>query len=115
LLFRAGRSDLADTVLASLVDRAPAEGRSWGVVGTTLFAQGRLDEASLVLDRAVAVEPTNPDWRLRRAEVALARGTDDGRRAGQVDLDFIAEGKWQDRFSDPVQAALRLRTAVREQ
>jgi predicted Zn-dependent protease len=115
LLFRAGRSDLADSVLASLVDRAPAEGRSWGVVGTTLFAQGRLDEATVALDRAVAVEPTNPDWRLRRAEVALARGTDDGRRAGQVDLDFIAEGKWQDRFSDQVQAALRLRTAVREQ
>jgi tetratricopeptide (TPR) repeat protein len=114
-LFRAGRGDLADSVLASLVDRAPAEGRSWGVVGAAWFSQGRLDEADSALDRAVSVEPTNPRWRLRRAEVALARGTDEGRSAGQADLDFVADGKWQDRFADQVQAALRLRTAVRKQ
>jgi tetratricopeptide (TPR) repeat protein len=114
LLFRAGRSDLADTVLASLVDRAPAEGRSWGVVGAAWFAQSRLDEAASALDRAVSVEPTNPTWRLRRAEVALARGTEDGRRAGQADLDFVADGTWQERFRDDVAAAKSLRTAVRE-
>jgi hypothetical protein len=97
-----------------MVDRAPAEGRSWGVVGAAWFAQSRLDEAASALDRAVSVEPTNPTWRLRRAEVALARGTEDGRRAGQADLDFVADGTWQERFRDDVAAAKSLRTAVRE-
>jgi tetratricopeptide (TPR) repeat protein len=81
--------------LSSIIERHPAQGQAYANVAQALAREGQLRRADELLERAIEVEPTDPTWRLRRAENLLALGDEPGARAL---LDEIAEGKWQDRF-----------------
>lgn len=107
-LDKLGRGNEADAFVASIADRAPAQGSAWGQVGDIFQRRGSLEEALAAWTRASAVEPTNPTWLLKRAEALVARGS-----MGDVDtasdlVRRVRKEKWQDRFSDVVYRAQNL-------
>lgn len=97
LLFDLGRPDEARRHLFGIVDRHPAEGDAFGQVAEAMVREGALEEADALLQRAAAVEPTNPTWLLRRAQGRLALGDEAGALAL---VDAIVAGRWQDRFAN---------------
>lgn len=134
LLWSLGRDDEAWRQLASTLDRHGAEGEALAWVADTLERGGDLERADAVWARAIAVEPTDPTHRLRRAQnlFATSQGpmraaspdagdtqthpepdqhADRARRARAL-LDEITSGTWQPRFAFVVDQATRLREAV---
>ncbi len=123
LLWSLGRNDEAWRQLASTIDRHGAEGESLAWVADALERGGDLARADAVWARAIAVEPTDPTHRLRRAQNLLAGG-DPQHPQGALErdqraralLDEITGGTWQPRFAFVVDQARRLRSALdREQ
>jgi tetratricopeptide (TPR) repeat protein len=67
--------DGAVEALGEALDRDPARPEGYALLGRALFLRERPEEAERELSRAIERVPTNPAWRLHRAEVreALAR------------------------------------------
>jgi tetratricopeptide (TPR) repeat protein len=105
LLWSLGHDDRAWRQLASILDRHAAEGEALAWLADALERGGKLDRADAVWARAIAVEPTDPIHRLRRAQNLLATGDEAGARAL---LEEVEAGEWQPRFSFTVHQAERL-------
>ena len=105
LLWAQGRDDEALRELVSSIDRRPGDGETLAWVAAALERAGRINEATSVWSRAIAVEPTNPIHRLRQAENCLARGE---RQQAERVLTEIIEGDWQPRFAFVVDDARKL-------
>jgi tetratricopeptide (TPR) repeat protein len=116
LLWSLGQGDDAWRQLASTLDRHGAEGEALAWVANTLERGGDLERADAVWTRAIAVEPTDPTHRLRRAQNLLATSPEQehGDRAQRASalLDEITNGTWQPRFVFVVDQATRLRKTV---
>lgn len=116
LLWSLGRGDDAWRQLASTLDRHGAEGEALAWVADTLERGGDLDRADVVWARAIAVEPTDPTHRLRRAQNLLTTASEqeqgDRAQRARALLDEITNGTWQPRFLFVVDQATRLRKAV---
>lgn len=97
--------DAAWRQLSSIVERHPAEGSAYAAVAGALEGEGELQRADAVWKRAVAVEPTNPTWLMRRAENLAATGDT---KAARSHLEQIADGEWQPRFANVVSQAKQL-------
>jgi tetratricopeptide (TPR) repeat protein len=106
LLYGVQRPDDAWRQLSSTIERHPMEGEAYQAVAEVLQGEGQLERADQLWERAVAVDPTNPTWLLRRAQVALALGQ---REQANVHIRSITEGTWQDRFFNIVNQANQLR------
>ncbi|MCA9663588.1 MAG: hypothetical protein KC486_34985, partial [Myxococcales bacterium] len=106
LLYAHDRPDAAWRQISSIIERHPAEGSAHARVAALLAREGDLKAADRALADAIAAEPTNPTWLLRRAQNLLATGDLD---AARRDLDAIADGRWQDRFSSVTYEAKALR------
>ncbi len=106
LLFALGEAEEAGRYLASVQERHPGEGSAHARVAELLTREAQDAAADDAWRRAIAVEPTNPTWRLRRAQTLLARGEQEAARA---ELDAIVGGRWQDRFAGIVSQARALR------
>lgn len=105
LLWSLDRPDEAWRQLASVIDRHGAEGEALAWVADALERGGDLQRADQVWARAIAVEPTDPLHRLRRAQNLIASG--DETQARQL-LAQIVDGDWQPRFSFVVAQAKNL-------
>jgi tetratricopeptide (TPR) repeat protein len=72
----AGRPDLAEGAFRRAVEMDPyrleLDLRAW--LAVALLQQGRLDEASVFLDKGLRLHPRHPDLRLARAVLELLRG-----------------------------------------
>ncbi|NVB41201.1 VWA domain-containing protein [Pseudenhygromyxa sp. WMMC2535] len=97
--------DEAWRYLGSSLDRHPADGPTMAWVADVLERNGELERADSVWTRAIAVEPTDPMHRLRRAQNLLATDHEDHARAL---LREIVDGDWQPRFAWVVSEAKRL-------
>ncbi|HUJ01506.1 MAG TPA: tetratricopeptide repeat protein [Usitatibacter sp.] len=73
-LFRAGRAAEAEAILRELVAMQPANADALEVLGTTLGAQGRHEEALAVFDRARDAKPSSPSIRRNRAQALVHLG-----------------------------------------
>ena len=98
-LFRLGYPDASRRYVASIPERNPAEGGAWAKAAALFAAEGDLERAIALWGQAIAVEPTNPTWRLARAQGLLMRSRAGDGAEAKVDLEHIAKGKWQDRFA----------------
>lgn len=96
IFFRAGKMELAEAAIASLPERRPADGAAWGRAARLLVSQGQSTQARALVDRAVLVEPTNPEWTMERARLSLSMGERD---AAIADFQRVASGTWQPRFN----------------
>ncbi|MEZ4385658.1 MAG: hypothetical protein R3A79_30345, partial [Nannocystaceae bacterium] len=106
LLYAHDRPDAAWRQISSIIERHPAEGSAHARVAALLAREGDLKAADAALADAIAAEPTNPTWLLRRAQNLLATGDIE---AATRDLEAIAAGRWQDRFANVVSEAKALR------
>ncbi len=95
LLFTLNLPEEAQRHLDSIVERRPAEGEAHARVAKFLEREGLFEVADEYWQHAIAVEPTNPTWRIDRAhnryysgDVALARTL----------VEEVLGGSWQDRF-----------------
>lgn len=112
-LYRMGRPKEALEQASSIVERRPAEGASWGALGTLLTQQGDTSAAILAFEEASRVEPTNPTWLVSHAQALLARGKSEDRPAAKAMLEKVAKEKWQDRYfqvTNDAKALLALET-----
>jgi tetratricopeptide (TPR) repeat protein len=105
LLWSLGRDDDAWRQLSSTLDRHAAEGEALAWLADALERGGDLEHAETVWARAIAVEPTDPLHRLRRAQNLRAAGQIDEARAL---LDQVIAGDWQPRFGFAVAQARAL-------
>jgi tetratricopeptide (TPR) repeat protein len=96
--------------LSSSLDRHPAEGEALAWIADVLERGGDLARADQIWARAIAVEPTDPIHRLRRAQNLLATGDD---AAAAALLHDIQAGDWQPRFFQTVDQAKRLSKLLR--
>jgi len=106
LLFALGHRAEAQRHLDSIIERHPAEGSAHASVARLLEREGLVPEADLAWQRAIVVEPTDPTWRVGRAQNRLASGDRDTARALVLQ---VTAGEWQDRFWQPVQEAAALK------
>lgn len=74
LLLHAGRADLAAAALADAEARWPREASIQGMLGTVAVVSGDAEEALSRLRGASQLEPSNPLWPARIAEVLAALG-----------------------------------------
>ena len=111
LLWSLDRDEEAWRHLSSGLDRHPADGASIAWVADVLEKKGDLERADALWTRAIAVEPTDPDHHMRRAQNLLARDLEADARA---ELETIVEGDWQPRFSWTVDNARRLQAVLDE-
>ncbi len=109
LLYSHGLKDAAWRQLSSISERHPSEGDAHARVAALLAREGDLKAANRSLAAAIAAEPTNPTWLLRRAQNLLAA---DERQQAEADLKAIADGDWQDRFRSVVYEAKTLQDYV---
>lgn len=109
LLWSLDRDEEAWRHLSSSLDRHPADGATIAWVADALENNGDLERADALWTRAIAVEPTDPGHRLRRAQNLLA--TDREAEAREL-LDAIVDGDWQPRFWWTVDNAKRLLRAL---
>ncbi|MFO0551293.1 MAG: VIT domain-containing protein [Polyangiaceae bacterium] len=107
-LFSMGKSDEALRHLSSIVERQPADGSAWGRVAGILERQGDLEGALAALEKAAAVEPTNPGWFVRRGSLLLARDHAGDRTAAKGLFTKVIKGTWQDRYWSDVNQARML-------
>ena len=94
-LLAAGRHAEAMRVLSTVIERHPMEGTGWAMVAESLEREGRLAEARDYWHQAVVIDQTNPQWRLRDAQVLLALGRGDDARA---ELAEITHRHWHSRW-----------------
>jgi tetratricopeptide (TPR) repeat protein len=100
LLFTLGHREEAVRHLDSIVERHPAEGSAYAAVAGILEREGRFAEADLRWQQAIAVEPTDPTWRVGRAHNLIATGD----TAGALALaQQVKAGKWHERFFQAVE------------
>ncbi|WP_052547608.1 VIT domain-containing protein [Enhygromyxa salina] len=109
LLWTLGHDQAAWRHLSSSLDRHAAEGDALAWIADALERGGDLTRADQVWARAIAVEPTDPTHRLRRAQNLLATG-DDG--PAKALLHEIETGDWQPRFAQTINQAKRLTKLV---
>jgi tetratricopeptide (TPR) repeat protein len=94
-LLAAGRHAEAMRVLSTVIERHPMEGTGWAMMAESLEREGRLAEARDYWHQAVVIDQTNPQWRLRDAQVLLALGRGDDARA---ELAEITHRHWHARW-----------------
>ncbi len=102
VLYEQGMPKRAWRQLSSIIERHPAEGDAYQRVANELEAQDRFAQAEGIWKKAAEVEPTNPRWLLRRAQLLSALGR---RNEAKPLFQRVADGKWQDRFRDAVRTA----------
>lgn len=105
MLYGVQRPNDAWRQLSSTIERHPMEGESYQVVAEVLEDEGQLERADQLWARAVAVDPTNPTWLFRRAQVSLAMGQ---RERANIYIRDIAARTWHDRFVNIVDQAEQL-------
>ncbi|PJB33761.1 MAG: hypothetical protein CO108_30130 [Deltaproteobacteria bacterium CG_4_9_14_3_um_filter_63_12] len=102
MLYSLGDTERGWRELSNLIERHPADGFSYGEVASVLEQEGELGHASDLWETASQVEPTNPTWLLAWSNNLVTRGEV---AAAAALLDRIAQGKWQDRFSNVLRQA----------
>ena len=78
IAMRQGRPRRAIDALGRVLEQAPAQREARLRLVSLYRSQGRLDDASALLDEAARLFPDEPIWPRRRAELALQRGNRDG-------------------------------------
>ena len=105
LLYAVDRPRDAWRHLSTAIERAPMEGESYRVVADTLEQQGQLQPAQELWRQAAEVDPTNPTWLLRRAQVLVSLGE---HADASALLRTIERGRWHERFDRVTEQARRL-------
>ncbi|MCP4446530.1 MAG: hypothetical protein GY811_14470 [Myxococcales bacterium] len=105
-LYAMGLDGEAWQYASTVIENHPMEGTSYDVVALVLQEQGMRDEADKLWIRAAKVEPTNPTWLLRRAQLLQWRGQKE--EVVRL-LSAIIDGKWHTRFRSIVDQARALK------
>ena len=109
-LYRAGRLEEAEAVLAPLASDPEAPARASMTLGLLRVAQGRAEEGARALDAALARAPDDPDVVFAAAEAALTRA-----RSAELLARFLAFERTGDaERREAAEGALRLARALGE-
>ena len=71
---KAGRLVQAEETARKAVALSPGSAAAWGLLGAVLVTGQRPEPADEAVSKAIALEPTQPDWLLNRAEIRRVRG-----------------------------------------
>ena len=110
LLVHLGQATQALDYEVTTVARRPDDATAWAYLASLRAGRGAHADADEALARACAVEPTNADLLLKRAQALLGRK--DVTRARPL-LERLVRESWQPRFSNEVYRAKQLLDGLR--